>query len=294
MKKIKKDSPYETILKAVSLEITKCKATALAKSIGATGKWNINGVIGGTLDQLTYDDGTVITFNEDGSIREVINKDFSKQILNNDSEGFFKHQKDYIISKYGEEEYDFFRRYSERINGVNGDVLNEMLNGKKLEDIREDYDMGIGFPSEEEMNEIMEGLPRYTKILEGNNLSTYGDFFTWNRVSELDSTTDIDKSIVKDKGMTRASVGTTNELFYSPFTSMGEERTTYDYDDNDWTIITIHEHNNDSYGAYIGEMTPFGEMSKEVKSAPSQKNKRDIIDVKNHLIIQRPYHTPTT
>ena len=286
-------SAFDKTLKAIKVEISKCKATTLAKTIGATGQWNIYGVKGGTHDQLTYDDGTVITFNPDGTIRDVKNKDFSKEILNTDSEGFFKHQKDYIISKYGEDEYNFFKDYSDRLDGIAGDVLNDMLKGGKYDELAEKYDMGIGFPSESEMNALMEDLPRYTKILEGNNLSTYGDFFTWNRFDELDNTNSADKSIVKDKGMTRASVGTTNELFYSYFYAPNKERTSYDYDDNAWTVITIHEHNNDSYGAYIGETTPFGDLTKEVKSAPSQKCKRDLIDVKNHLIIQRPYHIPT-
>ena len=285
---------YEQAFDAITYEIRKCKATAQARRLGATGRWNINSTPGGTLDQLTYEDGTTVTFNPDGTIREVRNGDFHKQILNIDSETFFKHQKDYITSKYGEEEYRFFEEYSENIDGINGDALNRILQGDSVDEVKEwiRTDYAPYTLTDNTIQYMMDNLPRYQKILEGCNLSVYGDFFTWRQTQELGEWESSDRNIARDKGMTRASVGTTNELFYSPFIPPNDIRETYDYDDNSWTVITIHEHDNDFYGAYMGNVTNYGELNYEVKSAPNQKAKRDIIDNTNHLIIQRPYHTP--
>ena len=281
---------YDLTLKSLRAEIRKCKATAHAKSVGATGKWNENGTPDGTLDEIIYDDGTSIRFNPDGTPHSLTYGDYDMRLLDLGAEGFFRPQKQYITMRDGTGGYSLFEQYVDAMNGIDGEVFNRYVAGE----ITKAEMFATPYVNAEKLNFLIENREGFENVINKNGLSIYGDFFTWQK----DNPEDLDKRIVTANGFDRSSVGGHNELFNSAFDERGNAGTGYSYDDDDWYVFTVHGHDMDSYGAYCGNVFDdrafrdggWGDLNREVITAKGKKFERTVIDTKNHIVVRVPYN----
>lgn len=277
---------YETIIKAIEDYIAKCKATAKILSIGATAKetyldsqWFDEKY----LAQISYDDGTVLTFDEDGNISHITTADgFDKDYLEYDSYYFFDSQIQTLIEKYGQETYELFGKYANHWATWRGMLINQYLRGEiSKSELKSTFERN-GFI--EEYDFMMDNYQQFIDICNDNDLSVYGDFYTVRVADHIHDNDKLEKQIVWSKGHYSGSSGG----------NMLELKDSFAKTDKPWTIITLYEHDNGaSKGAFLGDVindNTYGcDWEMEVHHAPGQKFKRTLIDKKNKVIIQKPY-----
>lgn len=188
----------------IEQEISKCPATAKARANGAnwTGeKWTDEK--GNTYIKETFGDGTGVTFSVDkknnGTPVTVELPD--GRILHNlddDSYDFFKYQKDIIISRYGQEAYDMFMKYSDYLDSNEAIAYSthylqhhaNLSEKERMAKIEEELNQG---PAEQVAKKkevfyyLKDNAELYNKICRDNDLRSFGDFFTWTHIYESDS-----------------------------------------------------------------------------------------------------------
>lgn len=284
---------YNTIIKVIEEEISKCKATLQAKNIGKTGIWGEETDENGEkIDVLTYNDGTTIKFNKDGIV------DFY-----NESEMFYQpshinlyDQGEQLRYIYGEKLYIDFTHF--KMSGI-GMKLNEYLRGIYTKQDFYDYlERTVGNGGKalygEEFTNYMTGKeigdfmlnynPRYEEMCREASLNGYGDFITVRRAEKLHDNDNIDKRIVYDKGYTSSSLRIEDIHGIDYCLDLDEK--------NSWTIITKYKNGNPAnHGMSLSyaEIEGHSQDWDEILTAPYQKFKRTIIDERNKLIVQEPY-----
>lgn len=273
---------YKTILKIIEKETQKCKATAKAKKIGETGKWETlydeNGTKTGS--KVTYSDGTSITYDRMESITKITTTE-GKEInyLQRESYDFFEDFTSFELKqKYGPEKYETFKKYCGIYYSYSYKYINQYLRG----DITKER--AIEKMGSNEFNFIMENQNLFNQILTENNISKMPSFFTVRETIGLFDNDNIDKKIVADKGYTSTSVGMSTRDLKSTFGSH-----------KGYTIISLYENgNNASSGAFLGhvlkEVNGF-DNEMEYLVAPGEKFSRWLIDEKSKIIMQIPYKT---
>ena len=287
---------YETIIKVIENEINKCKATAQAKNIGATGKWTEEkGQWGETLYALTYDDGTRIVFDENQmGIEEYSNS--TEGFFANNTNINFTEDGEYIRQEYGAEGLMQYIKYTNyKMSGM-GMKFNQYLRGlctkeefyKNLEDTAGHYSQYLlnGLNGTEIADLLYNNHKQYETYC--NIPSKNEDFITARRVERLHSNDNIDKRIVYDKGYTSS----TTQVKYLN----GIDRKLNLNKDESWTIITeYHKGNTASHGLSLtyAELDIGIQNWGEYLNPPYQKMKRKIIDEKNKIIVQECYEPST-
>ena len=286
---------YTTLLKVIEEYVRKCPATLQAKNIGSTGRWTTEkNEWGETLHVITYDDGTVIKFEERG-IDDYYNE----------TEMFYP---DMDINLYDQgETLDYDPKYSQglyvnfthfKMSGM-GMKFNQYLRGlctkQDFYDFLEDKigdgtaplwgsTFTRGMSGKEIGDFFMNNHPEYEKMCKESSLNGYGDFITARKVNKLHDNDNINKRIVSDKGYTSSTIRVDDlkGVDYS-----------LDIDSDDsWTIITeYHNGNPANHGIALGyaEIKNGFQDWNEILNPPYQKFKRKLIDEKNKIIVQEAY-----
>lgn len=273
---------YDTILKIIEKETKKCKATAKARKIGSTAKWETlydkNGNKKGS--KVTYEDGTTITYTKDQSITRVTLPNGEKiDYLENKSYDFFEDFTSFELKqKYGQERYELFKKYCGIYYSYSYRYINQYLRGEITKE-RAIEKMGSN-----EFNFIIDNYDNFNKILNESTFNKLPTFFTVRETVGLFDNDSIDKKIVTDKGYTSASSGMNTRDMKSTFGSP-----------KGYTIITVYEKGNSaSTGAFLGsvlkDINGF-DRETEVLTAPNHKFERFLIDEENKIIFQKPYKT---
>ena len=300
---------YETIIKIIEHEISKCPVAIPLKRLGSTGVWTEGtDEYGEPTRTITYEDGTSITFS--------MSRIQKNEILSvSDSEGFnsdyggtqasnFYYQEDDIIDKFGYEGYEFFKEYTHyKASGI-GMVYNKYLRGEitkkeAIEKAKEiypkpyipadpDFHMFRDKDGEYMMNYLFDNHDKYNEII--SEQYTNSEFVTVRGVNDQFGTGDkeawdkfLSRKITSDKGYTSASIGM----------DIGGTGQAIDIKDTHWKIITKHRFGNGkNNGAYLGDANyenwGFDDWQ-EFLYPPYEKFRRTHIDMENHIIIQEPY-----
>lgn len=271
---------YSTLLKIIENEVRKCKATAQAKKIGSSAKWETlydkNGKEKGS--KVTYSDGTSITYDKNRSVTRITMPNGEKiDYLQNKSYDFFEDFTSFELQqKYGQETYELFKKYCGIYYGYDYRYINSYLRGDIDED-RARYKIG-----DETFDFIMDNQDMFNIILNDNSISKLPTFITVRETTGLFKNDNPDKKIVKDKGYSSASVGMSTRDLKATFGSP-----------KGYTIITVYEKgNNASTGAFLGHVLKGingFDFEREFLTAPDNKFSRSIIDMESKIIIQVPY-----
>lgn len=280
---------YKTILKVIEQETNKCSPNKEAYSIGESAKIKMGKSIDETgeiyeyIEEITYKDGTTITFNDSDKIMNLKHDNFNaNHMLNNDSYEFFNDQKQEIIKKYGKETYDLFETYCDKWASSKGMIFNQYLR-KEIGKKELKQKLGAIFPF------MYDNYPLFKQICTENNLGRYEDFFTIRYMNNLHNTDSINRNIVWDKGETSATCG----FALTEGTKVeGKEVSVFANMNNHWKVITLYKKGNKGHGIFMGNALNSKRSTKdwerEIHTPSQQKFRRTIIDIANKIIIQEP------
>lgn len=276
---------YEHIIKAIN-DYVKCKATAKIRKIGDSAQNTYEESVWFDekyLSQITYDDGTTLTFDEDGNITHITTGDgFDKDYLFYDSNYFFDKQRDILIEKYGPEKYELFGKYAHYWATWRGQLINQYLRGEINKTTLKKLFKKNGFIEEYEF--MMDNYNDFVEMCRNNNLAVYGNFYTVRVVDHIHDNTKLEKRIISDKGHYSTSAGGDMRSLKDSFAKTKKP----------WTVITLYEQDNPAcYGAFFGEVVNYYtqgfDWEMEIHHTPGQQFRRTLIDKKNKVIIQKPY-----
>ncbi len=276
---------YSTLIKVISLEVNKCKATENALNIGDTGLWSdmLNGD-GKTIgSRLTYSNGLEIRYDNKGNISSMMLPNGEElDYLKEQCYDFFKDQRQKLIKQNGEGGYEFFKKFYGIYQSHQYMYINNYLRGRIGKDFLEKCLEG-------NFNFISNNFDNFNEPLNQNKLSVYDDFFTVRAITKPHDNDALNRRIVKDKAYTSSSVGkNTTELMKG----FGDK-------DEGYLVITYYQKGNKaSKGVFVGgvsreiDIEKYGinmDEEKEVLSPSNQKFERQVIDRENRIIYQIPY-----
>lgn len=273
---------FEFILKSIDEAVYKCGGSERLKRIGASVKVTQED----GFETYHYDNGMSITFdlgiNENGrgeySLDNIIVGDEKISYLGEEAYDFFKEQKDFIGETFGYKGWDDFTRYVYNFSLGRAFELNSMLRTDFEKELKEWSKLS---GRKETGGWMWENHPQFVEIMDSVPLPDES-FITLRVVNKLHDNDSLNRRIVKDKGHTSSSCG-------SPMTKLEDYG---DLEDGAWKIITVVHPDDEVHGAFLG--TAFKESScgydyeLEFNYLPNQKFVRDVIDEKNHIIIQHP------
>jgi hypothetical protein len=264
------------IIKSINDAINKCKATDEIRRIGASAVvTNEDGY-----QTISYDNGMSVTFDlgsngnseEEYVLKNITTSEFSLDYLGEDSYDFFQNQMQWILDNYGEEEYERLIRYMCNLASGHGMELLYALRNN-LMDL---YPKGHYMSNEHyHFVDVMKSMPLPDE-----------SFMCLRVTNALHDNDGVNRRIIQDKGYFCTTCGSTmKELAQFADT----------IDGNPWKIITIVNPNDVVEGVFIGSAVKKGhcgvDWEKEYRFLPGQKFERDVIDERNHIIIQHPrYH----
>ena len=306
---------YDRIKEQISQEALKCHSSTQAKKLGNTGTYTQYKQDGKTYIEHIYPNGTIVTLeagkkDSAGRITRVITAT-GKELheLNQEAYTLFQHQKDMLISKYGEEGYRTLCKMAD---------LMETKDYYKWEWHEDTISPLTGKPTAphepwmDERNQqrenyefVQENMEFYQKACKDNDLRSYGDFYTVTYASTTHDIKELSKTrIITNKGNNTETCGANPDLLTS------WKRPAY--------VITIREHDNPgNTGLYAGNMineyraennsrgsrnwhddtyTKDRDMLNSIHTVPGQKYENLIIDSERYeqspVIIRQPYQTP--
>ena len=318
LKSIKDHNPkahkslYDEVLEAINREVEKCHSTAQAKKIGNQVTISERKEGNKTIVDYMYPDGTKVTLAKDGKskagrITSVTTND-GKELheLGENSYALFQHQKDMLISKYGEDGYNTLCRMADLME--TGDYQYSEWQEQTISPLTgrptapmEDW-MVERNRQRENYDFVQENMEFYEQACRDNDLRSYGDFYTVKYVSANPEYEEHSKKrIITNKKNSIETCGSD----YSMFTS--HDRPAY--------VITIREHDNPANtGLFTGNMineyrngndsrgsinwqdstfTKDKDMLNGIHTVAGQKYENIIIDderyLKSPIVIRKPY-----
>lgn len=305
-------SLYDEVLEAIKIEMEKCHSTAQAEKIGNQVTVKETRQDNKTIFEYSYPDGTKVTLTKEGKSRAgritSITTSDGKELheLGEDSYALFQHQKDMLISKYGEDGYNTLCKMADLLE--TGDYhyyewqepTRDPLTGKLVAPVekwmieqnqqRENYDF------------VMENMDFYEQACKDNDLRSYGDFYTVKYVAATADYKELSKKrIITNKERSIETCGADFDMFTS------HDIPSY--------VITIREHDNPANtGLFTGNMineyrseneskgsfnwrndtrTKDKDMLKGIHTVTGQKYENLIINkggyLKSNIIIRKPY-----
>lgn len=281
------------IIKTIEI-YTKCPATRTARKYGTqytTENWTDEN--GQQYTRQTYGDGTSITYKHQkrgGGIPIMVKLPDGTEIPSIDEIAYehFQHQKDIIISRYGEGTYEMFKKYSDLLDGNVGRVFNSYKYGGKDMNYVDDKLTLIpsGQGKEEKIREnyekfqyLKENQETYDMICQTNDLRSYGNFFTWTTIMPAEKDYELGKRIVTLKQPRDETVGTV-------FENNEDKGGTYPQ-----YIITIRQQDNPAnMGAFTGNA--LNEYRKENNNSEGTWDWKQAKSVKDKDYMKRIHTVP--
>ena len=234
---------------------------------------------------LIYDDGTEIHFDEDGNISTFVNSDgVEMHYLFDDAYDFFESQKEAIIDKYGNEGYDFLKKYSNMYASMEGIYMNRYLRGLISMDEFEELVRGFhNQKSDDDFGFLWGNHDRFVEMLSSMDLPNEA-FYSVRVMDRLHDNDALNKAIVSDKAHVNSTAGADmDDLGIFADTLFG------------WKVITDFSGSSNVKGLFLGNPLMDkrgGDWEMEVNHAPGQKFERVLIDEEHRIIVQRPYKNP--
>lgn len=282
---------YKTILSAIEDYVIKCPATQKIRKIGSQGirtykeEFRLNEFgdpdFVNLLKKIEYPDGTTLEFDltEHGLpiITSVKTGDgFQADLLGEKCYQFFQSQKEEIIEKYGPEEWEFMKQYTNSYASKEGKSFNLYKKGlitkeQLLDPEKYNFPMNL-------THFLLDNDEHFTNICNDLHLQDYPNFYSL-RVARLHDNDGVNKKIVSTRsGHSSATVGDEWEVLNGLHKHDGA-----------WTIVTLYENGNEaSTGFFMGNVKT-SDFEAEIHTVKGNKFKRKIIDEENKIIIQEPY-----
>ena len=265
---------YSSILKAIEMELNKCHSTAVARNIGKSViKEDYANSRGEKYARYSYNDGTVLTIKKDSKdskngtpVSLTTSDGKTYEYLGDDSYEHFQHQKDMLISKYGEETYEMVQKFSDLMETTSGIQLKAYLEGRwTLDYIYDSFKVPRGDRYAQDRNKAQENFEyllqnneRYEQICKDNDLRSYGDFITLEVTGNKSEREELTKNRIY---ITSNHSDESSGASFDEVSRQSAPQPTY--------IITIREQNNPANtGLFTGNAITEWRQNNEIDGVP--------------------------